>query len=459
MSALPLAIVGNGAAAAEAILALRAHGYDGEIHLFADNTHAPYNPMLGTYLVAGAIPLERAFPFGDERRFYGGNQVTAHSGQEVTALDPQRQTLVTADGRRYSYRLCLVASGARPAVPPVPGLREALAPAAGQCGPFGGGARRIFTVQSLEEILQLKEAVDNLRREINATRRKPRAVVLGASFAGVKVAEVLHEAGLRVSLVEREPIILPLSAHPLCAREMEAHLRAEGYDVRVGACVDGVEVGLSGVRVHFAASAEASPGLAASPELAAQTPGQRMTTEPEPLPPHLDADLLVVCTGTRPSLAFLAPGTVETDVGILVDEHLRSSVPTLYAAGDVAQGRNLLTGRHEIIGLWGNARYQGRAAGRNLAGLKTAFPGSIPHNITHVGQMLFASIGCLREYDRVETRTGDSDFEVWAWKAERLVGVNLLGSCLTAGVVKQAFLRMAVGAANEAEVTWIPWNV
>ena len=76
------------AAAAEAVLAMRANGYDGEIRLFADNRHAPYNPMLGTYLVAGKIPLEQAFPFGDEPAFYGANRVSAHLGEP---RDPSRR--------------------------------------------------------------------------------------------------------------------------------------------------------------------------------------------------------------------------------------------------------------------------------------------------------------------------------------------------------------------------------
>ena len=73
-SSLPITIIGNGGAAAEAVLALRANGYRGEIHLFADNQHAPYNPMLGTYLVSGRLPLERAFPFGDATAFYGATR-------------------------------------------------------------------------------------------------------------------------------------------------------------------------------------------------------------------------------------------------------------------------------------------------------------------------------------------------------------------------------------------------
>ncbi len=124
---IPVAIIGNGAAAAEAVRALREHGYAGEIHLFADNDHGPYNPMLGTYVVSGAIPSERAFPFGAGWTFYDSYGVTAHLGTAVTALDPGAQSFSTADGSSYEYERCLLATGARPSLPPITGLREAVA--------------------------------------------------------------------------------------------------------------------------------------------------------------------------------------------------------------------------------------------------------------------------------------------------------------------------------------------
>jgi NADPH-dependent 2,4-dienoyl-CoA reductase/sulfur reductase-like enzyme len=267
---IPLAIVGNGAAAAEAVMALRANGYEDQIHLFADNEHPPYNPMLGTYLVSGAIPLERAFPFGDERGFYGANRVDAHLGRSVARLDAAEQVLATRDGSEYRYDRCLVASGARPSVPPITGLREALAQPEG---------RRVFTIQTLEDALGLKKAVETLPagRGRSAAGRDgegramgsagsadpeaPRAAVVGASFAGVKIAAVLHEMGLRVCLVEREPHILPLSAHPDCASLMENHLLESGYELRLGAALARVETSDGMVRLNFGAlPGAADPG-------------------------------------------------------------------------------------------------------------------------------------------------------------------------------------------------------
>ena len=438
---------------------MRAHGYGGDIHLFADNEHAPYNPMLGTYLVSGAIPLEQAFPFGDERGFYGVNRVTTHLGQTVTRLDAAEQTITTANGSVYLYDRCLVASGARPSVPAIPGLREALAPprSGAALATVGTLGRRVFTLQSLDHALGLKEAVDTLRWGVakrgskpqavrSAGGEAPRAAVIGASFAGLKIAAVLHEIGLKVCLVERESSILPLSAHPECARLMETHLLDEGYELRLGAALASVETGDSGVRLDYGAL----PG--------ATDPGGADGTAGEESPTREDVDLVVVCTGSRPSLGFLTPGQVDVGVGILVDEQLRSNIPSLYAAGDVAQGKNLLSGRYEIIGLWANARYQGRAAGRSLAGAPSGYLGSVPHNIAHVDRMLFASVGCLEEYDRMATCTEGDTFQVRVWQDGRLAGVNLLNCCLSAGAVKQALLRTASGAVTETEATWISFS-
>lgn len=76
----------------------------------------------------------------------------------------------------------------------------------------------------------------------------------------------------------------------------------------------------------------------------------------------LDADLIVVCIGVRPNLNFVNRDQIEIDRGILIDDHMRTSNPDVYAAGDVSQGMNLLTGKREIIGLLANARYQVRTA-------------------------------------------------------------------------------------------------
>ncbi len=428
---IPLAIIGNGAAAAETIIALRSCGYTEAIHLFADNDRAPYNPMLGPYLVKRKITDEEAFPFGGHD-FYERYAVTTSLGPAVKTLEPRERALATADGQEHSYERCLVATGARPSLPPIRGLREAVeSPAA-----------PVYTIQTFADGVALRQGAETVLADV----AEPRAAVVGASFAGVKVADVLHALGFRVTLVERETSILPLSAHPWCARLLETHLSAAGYDLRLGAALAGVDIAEGRVRLDFGAL----PGVT-DPLGAEGTACEESST-------HQEVDLAVVCTGSRPAIGFITPGAVDTGVGILVDEYMRSSIPTLYAAGDVAQGKNLLSGRHEIIGLWASARYQGRAAGRSLAGVPTGYSGSVPHNITHVGQRLFASVGCVREYDNITTCSEGGTYQLRAWQDGRLVGINLVDCCLSAGVVKQGILRAVSGAVDDMEATWTNFN-
>ena len=417
---VPLAIVGNGGAAAEAVLALRASGYADDIHVFSENKRPPYNPTLGSYLLSDAIKQEMVFPFGDSKTFYDANRVAAHLGQRVVSLDASDQRLTTADGSRFRYDRCLVASGAHPAVPPVSGLVESLGAPHDE--------RRVFVLRTLDDTLELKAAVDRLTARPGGPAR---AAVLGASFVGVKVAEALRDRGLQACLIEREPIILPLSAHARCAEVMQDHLAHQGFELRLGASLTAVEAGDRGVRLHL---------------------GGADCSGPE------DFDLLVVCAGTRPALGFLDARQVDIGEGILVDQHMRSSVPTLYAAGDVAQATNLLTGRHEVIGLWASARYQGRAAGLSIAGVPSRYPGNVPHNITHVGSLLFASIGCLKEYDQATICEDEDELQIRVWKEGRLVGVNLLNCCHGAGTVKNALLKAASGVTDDTEATWTSFN-
>jgi NAD(P)H-nitrite reductase large subunit len=435
-ASLDLVIVGNGAAAAEAAMAARGAGYRGAIDLFADNPLPPYNPMLGTYFATGAIPRQMCFPFGGPE-FYERQGVRTHLSTPVAFLEPSERRLTAADGSCYSYRSCLVASGAHTTFPPVPGL----------------DLPGVCSLRSFDDAVCLKEAVANVVARAAAVGRPPHGIVLGASFAGVKVAEVLRGAGMDVCIVEKEACVLPLVAHPDCACVLEQRLREQGYMLKLGVALECVEATAGCLLARFgrgdAAGAAGDSGGAARAAVG----------------PALETDLIVVCTGSRPSLDFLAPGQVAADVGLIVDEHLRTSTEGLYAAGDVAQAVNPLTGRHEVVALWANARRQGRVAGLNMAGVHAEYAGNLPYNITKVGGLLFASAGTLREPDAVDLdETGG--VAACAYKDGHLTGFNMVGATLQAGPLLRALARgcdvrvSEAGPASEwaRRVTWTSLN-
>jgi assimilatory nitrate reductase electron transfer subunit/3-phenylpropionate/trans-cinnamate dioxygenase ferredoxin reductase subunit len=305
----------------------------------------------------------------------------------VVALDAEQKVVHAKSGPEIKYDQCLIATGATPILPPIEGI----------------GSDRIYAMRTVEDAIRLKEAM---------TKAPKKALVIGASMVGIKVMELFYNTGVEVCLADMAEHIFPLSAHPECARVIEERLEQKGIQLRFGAGVEKVEETSRGIRGYFR--------------------GGRETEE---------ADLLVMCIGVKANTGFIDRKQVAIDRGISVDEHMRTSVPGLYAAGDVAQGKNLLSGESEMIGLWNNARYQGRTAGRNMAGGNESFPGNIPHNITHFMGMDFVGIGTVNDHDRTEKKYDGKTYIQLFWKDGLLAGANFLDSYTGSGVVKNALMK------------------
>lgn len=382
-----IAIIGNGGAGAECIKALRESGYSGEIHVFTSSKWPIYNPMLTTYYVAGKISLDQLFLYGKGNEFYQEYKVDVHSSSPVIALDVEKGVVANQAGFELDYDQCLIASGASPILPSIEGV----------------GSERVYTMRTVEDALRLKEALD----------KKPRkALVIGASLVGIKLMELFYHVGMEVCLADLADHIFPLNAHPECANLIEERLSQMGIKLRFGAGIKKVEDTPNSIKAYFADGNE-----------------------------NEEADLLVMCIGMRANTGFIDRKQIEVKQGVLVDEQMRTNVPGVYAAGDVSQGKNLLTGAQQVIGLWDNARYQGRAAGRNMAGISERLPGSVPHNITHFMGMDFVSMGDICEYDRMEKKYAGGQFLQLFWKDGLLTGANFIDTYTESGIIKNALVK------------------
>ncbi|HUL23469.1 MAG TPA: NAD(P)/FAD-dependent oxidoreductase [Thermodesulfobacteriota bacterium] len=380
-------IVGNGCAGAECINALRESGYKEKIHLLTDSRWPISNPMLTTYYVAGKIGFEGLFPYGAGQEFYLKHGVDVYPGSPVVALNAEEKVVCAKSGLEIKYDQCLIATGATPILPPIEGI----------------GLGRIYALRTVEDAIRLKEAM---------TKAPKKALVIGASMVGIKVMELFYKAGVEVCLADLAQHIFPLAAHPECARIVEERLEQKGIKLRFGAGIERVEETACGIKAYFKDSAESE-----------------------------EADLLVMCIGVKANIGFIDRKQVAVDRGILVDEHMRTSMQGLYAAGDVAQGKNLLSGGSEMIGLWNNARYQGRTAGQNMGGENEFFPGNIPHNITRFMGMDFIGIGNVNDYDRMEKKYDGSRYIQLFWKDGFLTGANFLDNTTDSGVIKNALIK------------------
>lgn len=312
----PIVIVGASTAGGSAAMTLRQEGFDGPVVLIGAEPHPPYErPPLSKAYLQGHAAVEELWL--QPREFWAEQEIDARFGVAVTRVDPAAQVVELADGERVSYDQLLIASGGRPRRPPIPGIDLA-----GVC-----------------DLRDLADA-DAIRRRAETTRR---AVVVGLGFIGCEVAASLRGMGLEVVAVE--PQAVPL-AHVLGAevgRAIADLHRAHGVELALGDAVD-----------HFDGDGEL--------EAVVTRDGRR-----------LDAELAVVGLGIEPVTEFVDGDDLVIEDGVVVDDFCRTSVPGVYAAGDVARHYHPALERHVRVEHWQHALKHGAAAARAMLGVGESY--------------------------------------------------------------------------------------
>lgn len=386
-------IVGFGCAGYHGAKSLRANGYTGVIDVYTDTGMAPENPMLTTYVTAGRLPETGAYPFGTLEEISRELRLNIHA-QRVEQVEPLTRT-VTSGGTARNYDKLLIATGANAFVPPVEGRENP----------------NVYTMRTMRDARSLRERLDQGRIRS--------AVVVGASMVGIKIVELLRQRGIACTLSDLAEHIFPTAAFDSVAEEIERRLAEQGVELAFGK-------GLAGLadRPEGGVTVRLSDGSS------------------------LNCDLAVLCIGTRPNLGFLEKDALETGRGGLrVDDHMATSAPGVYAAGDCAEHRNIQSGQPQAVGLWANAGRQGDVAGAAMAGRRDVYEGSLVHNITHFMGMDFISLGDKRlgGEHRVFSHRADGLWLEALVANGRLNCVNILDSHEISGIVKGMLMKQLRG--------------
>jgi phenylglyoxylate dehydrogenase epsilon subunit len=302
-------IVGASHAALSALHAIRLHDAEQEVTLLTRDDSLPYSPTVLPYVVSGRSDPGRVF-LRDEG-YFAKHKVNYLRGARVQKVDAGASAVELADGSRIAFDKLLLATGAAPMLPAIPGL----------------AGLKFHVLRTLADAVSLRAALPRVKR----------AIVLGGGLIGMHAAENLAKAGVEVSVVEMQP-----------------HVLAGYFDAEASAMIERVFVA-NGVRLLLGASVAA---------FAAQGEGCRARLMDGT---ELDADLLLVATGVAPVTDFLNGSGIATGRGVLVDEHMRTNVANIWAAGDVAQARGFFTGESIINGILPDAVDQGRIAGMAMA--------------------------------------------------------------------------------------------
>jgi len=335
-----LVVIGGGAAGMSAASAARRVAPDLDVVVCEAGGFAAYGMCGIPYFLGGTVPRAEsllAYP-PSEFRVKRGIDLRLHT--RVDAIDAGRhQVYISGEGGTASlgYDSLVVATGAEPVRPPIPGLDQP----------------GIFTIRSLDEAIEL--------RRLLVTGTVRRAIVVGAGYIGLETAEALVCAGIEVEVVEALPRVLGTVDEPiaeLVREELERHTR-----LRLGARLDAVRPGRG---------------------LTAVVDGTEIAT-----------DLVVIAVGIRPAADLLIRADAHhlADRSVVVDAGMRTSLPDVFAVGDCVALPHLVLGRPAWVPLGPAANKTGRVAGTVAAGGTASFAGVVGTAVVKVFDLEVARTG------------------------------------------------------------------
>ncbi len=349
-------LVGTGVAAVAAAEAIRRHDPEGHILLIGDEKEGYYSRPGLAYYLTGEIPERMLFPWRAED-FRRLRLELWHD--RVEGIDPQGQRVYTARRGWVPYDRLLLATGARAVQPDVPGV-------------------------DLEGVVYL-DHLQHARHIVRLARKARRAVVVGGGITALELVEGLRARGLQVHYLLRGDRYWRRVLDEEESRLVERRLQEQG------------------VRIHYHTQVAEILGRRGRVVGVRTQAGEVIRCE-----------IVAFAVGIRPRTELAREAGITVDRGILVDEHMRTNVPHIFAAGDVAQVYDPATGRHVLDALWPVARQQGTAAGENMAGHARPYRRATPLNVTRLAHITTAIMGQVgqpaQDPDAAMVR-GDS--EVW----------------------------------------------
>jgi len=329
-------IIGNGPAGVVAAEALRRADPAGDVILVGDENEPPYSRMAIPYLLTGNIGEEGTYLRKDAGHYERLNIRLIVARAEKVDSKARRVTL--SNGETLAYDRLLIASGSHPLRPTIPGI----------------------DLPNVHACWTLADA-----REI-AAKAKPgaRVVQLGAGFIGSIILQALAARGVKLSVVEMGDRMVPRMMTEKAGELIRLWVEEKGVAVHVNARAEAIMKTSSG-----AMQVKLSNGQA------------------------IECDLVIAAAGVRPNIAFLQGSGVKVGDGILVDERMQTSVPEIYAAGDVTEAAGFHSGRPQLNAIQPNAADQARVAAANMSGAQTAMQGSLAINVLDTLGLISSSFG------------------------------------------------------------------
>ncbi len=344
-------IIGAGPAGVVASDTLRKNYPDHKVTLIRGESEPPYSRMAIPYVLIEKVGEEGTYLRKTDNYYSDlGTQIV---DGPVTAVDSAARQVKLASGDTLSYDKLLIATGATPMQPPVPGV----------------DLPGVHTCWTLEDS----------RHIVERAQKGSKVVLMGAGFIGCIILEALALRGVELTVVEMENRMVPRMMNDTAGTLLKRWCESKGVRVLTSTRVEKIS-DAGGVGDAGGSDAGNGGGLfdkiagmfksddAKAPAVNASAAGGAPLRVALSNGDTIDADLVISATGVRPNADFLAGSGIEVDQGIVIDHFMQTSVADVYAAGDVAQGRDFSTGEFHVQAIQPTAVEHGRQAANNMAG-------------------------------------------------------------------------------------------
>ncbi len=406
-------ILGGVAAGTKAAAKLLRQDRTADVTIFTKSRDISYAGCGLPYYIGGAIESRESLVVNTPAAFSALTGAKVRTLMEAVHVDPAAKTVTFADGRTEAYDKLIIATGAAPFVPQVPGV----------------DLEGVFTLRTPDDAEAVRTWAGNCRA----------AVVVGGGFIGLEAAENLQALGLSVTVVDMASQVMPGLFDPDMADLIRRRLQERGIRVITGAALEALEGDgkVSAVRTALGS---------------------------------FPADLALIAVGIRPATEFLKDTGIEMDRGtILVDQYQRTSLPDVYAVGDCAQVRSRLTGKGQWSAMGSTANLTGRCLARNLTGDAAPYAGCLGTGVVKLASDLNAgrtglteaqaisagfapvSVTCVVD-DKAHYYPGASSFIIKLLadgETHALLGVQVLGKGSVDKVVDACVAALSLGAKAE----------
>jgi NAD(P)H-nitrite reductase large subunit len=374
-------IIGNSAGGIGAAEAIRQADKEGALTIVSEEPYSAYSrPLISKYLTGERTLEEILFrPFD----FYDQNNIIFLPGKKVGHLGLDHQTVRLEDGEQIAWEKLLIAVGGKPIFPRMKGSDK----------------KGVFTFTNLDDAKAIDRFLDNARK----------AVVIGGGLIGISVTEALIKRGVDVSVVEMKERVLNTILDQQASLMAEEVLKQAGVEIIAGQTVVKVK-GRGTVEEVILDNGDAIP-----------------------------CDLVVVAIGVLPRPELALDAQLEINRGIVVDRHMATNHPGVYACGDVAEAYDFVYGENRLTPIWPNAYVGGRIAGLNMAGVTTEYPGGTAINSLNYFGIDIASAGMPVApnddgYETISKQEGNI-YQKVILKDDLIMGMIFVGNIEKSGII------------------------